>query len=68
MGYTHPTQRRFVGVFCVSFMLTLRAEYVYSRAMFAIIVFSALFLYLSGTLLARSPLRAALRPLLRRAR
>lgn len=68
MGYTHPTQMRLVDVFHVSFMLTLRGEYVYSRAMFATIVFSALFLYLSGMLLARLPLRAALRPLLRRAR
>jgi len=36
--------------------------------MASIITFSALFLCLSGLLLARLPLRSALRPLLRRAR
>jgi len=34
----------------------------------SIVFFSALFLILSGVLLARLPLRSALRPLLRRAR
>jgi len=36
--------------------------------MISLLVFSALFLILSGVLLARLPLRSALRPLLRRAR
>jgi hypothetical protein len=36
--------------------------------MISIVFFSALFLCLSGVLLARVPLRFALRPLLRRAR
>ncbi len=37
-------------------------------SMFATILFSALFLALSGALIARQPLRAKLLPLLRRAR
>jgi hypothetical protein len=36
--------------------------------MFATLVFSAIFLALSGALIARLPLRAKLLPLLRRAR
>jgi hypothetical protein len=36
--------------------------------MIALLGFSALFLILSGLVLARLPLRSALRPLLRRAR
>lgn len=36
--------------------------------MFAMILFSATFLVLSGVLIARQPLRAKLLPLLRRAR
>jgi hypothetical protein len=36
--------------------------------MASMISFSALFLLLTGVLLARKPLRSALRPLLRRAR
>jgi hypothetical protein len=36
--------------------------------MFAILIFSALFLAFSGALLVRLPLRAKLLPLLRRAR